>query len=79
MTMHCIKDHNGRRGWDQRNSYPVGVTSKLKSGEDWSWLRGREEGEDLETHKDPEVMAHSGTPGRLCFVEGRINPLPSFL
>lgn len=39
MTTHCIKDHKGRRWWEQRNSYPVGVTSKLKSGEDWSWPR----------------------------------------
>lgn len=41
MTMHCIKDHNGRRGWDQRNSYPVGVTSKLKSGEDLELAQGK--------------------------------------
>ena len=93
MTRQGIVGNNGRWWWEQegglpslgqRNSYPVGVTSKPKSGEDWSWPReGRrgagEGGGTPETCKDPEVMAHSGTPWRLHFVQCRISPLPHFV
>lgn len=85
MTMQYIKNHDGRRWWErkgglpslgQRNSYLVGVTSQLKSGEDWSWprKRGREEGGGTQDTQRPGSDGTFRNPWEVVFLKAELTP-----